>query len=279
MNCNGRLVPLEEPIIMGVINVTTDSFHRDSRVLNAKSIVDKAGQMISEGATIIDLGAMSSRPGASLLPVEIEKERLIMACESIRISFPSVLLSIDAYRIPVLEALIPYEIQLINDITGGQQDEEIWHFAAQHRLPYLLMHMKGNPETMVSLSTYDDIIGEMLDYYIQRIQKIIDAGVHDILLDPGIGFAKSIEQNFYVLRHLHVLQILQLPILIGLSRKSLIWKTLNIHPEDALNGTTALHLHALNQGASILRVHDVLEAKQTIQLWKKLQTQYQVINN
>lgn len=271
MNCNGVLVSLQDPLTMGVINVTSDSFYRESRAMDKSSVADKAARFISEGVDLIDLGAMSSRPGATELPVQLEQDRLEMACEVIRSRFPSVLLSIDTYRVPILETLLPYGIHLINDISGGKDNEEIWSFAGRHRLPYVLMHMKGTPANMSTMNQYEDIVAEMLNFYIQRIPKIKTAGVKDILIDPGIGFAKNMEQNFYLLQQLHIFTMLEFPILIGLSRKSLIWKTLDITPEEALNGTTALHMQALNQGARILRVHDVQEARQTIQLWKKLQ--------
>ena len=239
--------------------------------MDEKGIIEKANLMISEGADILDVGAMSSRPGADVLPVEVEMDRLVMTCSILRSKFPNVLLSIDTFRLSVMEALVPFGIHLINDISAGKDNEEIWSFAAQHHLPYVLMHMKGEPSNMASLNQYDDLIADILDFYIQRVPKIIQAGVKDIILDPGIGFAKNIEQNFYLLRHLHLFSLLEFPILIGLSRKSMIWKTLDITPEEALNGTTALHMQALNQGAVILRVHDVKAARQTICLWKKLQ--------
>jgi len=271
LNCNGKALSIKDPVIMGVLNITTDSFYKDSRVMDENGIIEKANLMISEGADILDLGAMSSRPGADVLPVELEMDRLVMACSIIRSKFPNVLLSIDTFRLSVMEALVPFGIHLINDISAGKDNEEIWGFAAQHHLPYVLMHMKGEPSNMASLNQYDDLIADILDFYIQRVPKIIQAGVKDIILDPGIGFAKNIEQNFYLLRHLHLFSLLEFPILIGLSRKSMIWKTLDITPEEALNGTTALHMQALNQGAVILRVHDVKAARQTICLWKKLQ--------
>jgi dihydropteroate synthase len=271
LNCGGRALSLKEPLVMGVINVTTDSFYTGSRAMDKKSILEKAGLMISEGADILDLGAMSSRPGATRLPAEVEKDRLSMACEILRTAFPDIPLSIDTDRLSILESLLPIGIHMINDISAGKENEEIWSFAARHHLPYVLMHMKGDPSSMNHLSQYDDLIAEILDFYVQRIPKIIKAGVKDLILDPGIGFAKNIEQNFHLLRHLHVFRMLEFPILIGLSRKSLIWRTLDITPEESLNGTTALHMQALNEGASILRVHDVKAAKQTILLWKKLQ--------
>jgi len=271
LNCNGKALSIKDPVIMGVLNITTDSFYKDSRAMDEKGIIEKANLMISEGADILDVGAMSSRPGADVLPVEVEMDRLVMTCSILRSKFPNVLLSIDTFRLSVMEALVPFGIHLINDISAGKDNEEIWSFAAQHHLPYVLMHMKGEPSNMASLNQYDDLIADILDFYIQRVPKIIQAGVKDIILDPGIGFAKNIEQNFYLLRHLHLFSLLEFPILIGLSRKSMIWKTLDITPEEALNGTTALHMQALNQGAVILRVHDVKAARQTICLWKKLQ--------
>ena len=269
LNCGGTLVSLERPVILGILNLTTDSFYKDSRVIREEEILDKAGQMISEGARFLDLGAMSTRPGAPELEEEVEKERLQLACSCIRSRFPEVLLSIDTYRVSVLEAIYPYGIHLVNDISGG--GGEIWDWAAHHKLPYILMHMKGTPRTMNSLTQYDDLIREMLDYFIQRIPLLLKKGIHDLILDPGFGFAKTVDQNYVLLKNLHVFKLLEFPILVGLSRKSMIWRTLGAEPEDALHGTTALHMQALNAGARLLRVHDVRAANDTIKVWEKLQ--------
>lgn len=270
INLGGRLISLEVPLIMGVINITEDSFFSDSRVLDPKLLISKVGQMISEGATIIDLGAMSSRPGAAELPIEIEIERLNTGIGAIRANFPDVILSLDLYRIEILREIPANKINMINDIMGGQYNEEIYEWAGANGLPYILMHMKGTPLTMKSLAVYDDMIKEILNFFISRIPKLLDAGVKDIIIDPGFGFAKTVEQNFYLLKHLHVFQMLEFPLLVGLSRKSLVWKTLETTANDALNGTTALHMEALNQGARILRVHDVKAANETVKLWSIL---------
>lgn len=270
LNCNGTLVSLEWPVIMGIINLTTDSFYKSSRAIREEKIIKKAGQMIAEGATFLDLGAMSTRPGAIELEEEIEVERLHLACSCIRSQFPDVLLSIDTYRVAVLEAIKIYGIHLVNDITGGA-DGEIWEWAGQHKLPYILMHMKGTPRTMNSLAQYEDLIRELLDYFILRIPLLLNKGIHDIILDPGFGFAKTVDQNYFLLKNLHVFKLLEFPMLVGLSRKSMIWKTLGIKPEDALHGTTALHVQALNAGARLFRVHDVQAASDTIRVWEKLQ--------
>ena len=254
---------------MGVINITEDSFYIESRSMDQIGLLKKVAMMISDGATLIDLGAMSSRPGAVELSVTIEIERLRWACDIIHQYDPTIIISIDTYRVEVVQALSTYNVCMINDITGGQ-DPAIYSWAGQHRMPYVLMHMKGTPATMKSLATYDDMIKEMLDYFIERIPKLLSAGVHDIIIDPGFGFAKSIEQNFYLLKHLHVFQMLEFPIMVGLSRKSMIWSTLDISPGDSLNGTTALHMRALDKGARILRAHDVKEAVETIKLWTKM---------
>jgi dihydropteroate synthase len=272
INLGGRMVSLEAPLVMGIINITEDSFFSDSRVMDPDLLISKAGQMISDGATIIDLGAMSSRPGAVTLPIEVEIKRLNMAISAIRKNYPDVILSLDIFRMEVLREIEPGQINMINDIMGGQHDEAIFKWAGDNGLPYILMHMKGTPLTMKSMAVYDDIIKEVLDFFIHRIPRLLDAGVRDIIIDPGFGFAKTVEQNFYLLKHLHVFQMLEFPIMVGLSRKSLIWKTLGITADDALNGTTALHMEALNQGARILRVHDVKAAKETVKLWSILNT-------
>ncbi len=266
----GKLVSLDTPLVMGVINVTNDSFYPGSCSIDAKEIFLRAKQIVSEGASVVDLGAMSSRPGAKEIAPKVEINRLVMACDTIRTYLPDTAISIDTFRSEVLQALEPFKINMVNDISGGQDDESIWDWAAEQKVPYVLMHRRGNALNMQHLTDYGDIVKEILDYFIHRIPRILEKGVHDIIIDPGIGFAKTMDQNFYLLQHLHNFQILELPMLVGVSRKSLIWKVLDISPEQALNGTTALHMHALTKGVQILRVHDVKEAMQTISLWKKI---------
>lgn len=270
LNMGGTICSLEHPIVMGVINVNDDSFYSGSALNDRQAIIERTAKMIEEGATIIDLGAMSTRPGAKAISEREEIKRFSLGLESIRKEFPDFPISIDTSSVSVLESIKCFKIHMVNDISGGNEEMYLW--VAEHALPYVLMHMKGTPETMKLMTEYDDIIKEMLHYFIFRIDRCIKAGVKDIILDPGLGFAKTIDQNYYLLNHLHVLQMLELPILIGLSRKSMIWKTLDISPDEALNGTTALHMQALMKGARILRAHDVKEAIQTIKLYHKLQT-------
>lgn len=270
INLSGKICSLEYPIVMGVINLNEDSFYSDSALKDKKAIVARTAKMIEEGVSIIDLGAVSTRPGAKAIPEIDEIKRFILGLEAIRNQFPEVPISIDTSNLAVLKAVKHFNINMVNDISGGNEDMYSW--TAENRLSYVLMHMRGTPETMSSMTHYEDIIKEMLDYFIMRIDLLLKSGVKDIILDPGLGFAKTINQNYFLLNHLQVFQMLEFPILVGLSRKSMIWKTLNITPDEALNGTTALHMQALAKGATILRVHDVKETVQTIKLYHKLLT-------
>lgn len=270
INLSGKICSLEYPIVMGVINLNEDSFYSGSALKDKKAIVARTAKMIEEGVSIIDLGAVSTRPGAKAIPEIDEIKRFILGLEAIRNQFPEVPISIDTSNLAVLKAVKHFNINMVNDISGGNEDMYSW--TAENRLSYVLMHMRGTPETMSSMTHYEDIIKEMLDYFIIRIDLLLKSGVKDIILDPGLGFAKTINQNYFLLNHLQVFQMLEFPILVGLSRKSMIWKTLNITPDEALNGTTALHMQALAKGATILRVHDVKETVQTIKLYHKLLT-------
>lgn len=270
INLSGKICSLEYPIVMGVINLNEDSFYSGSALKDKKAIVARTAKMIEEGVSIIDLGAVSTRPGAKAIPEIDEIKRFILGLEAIRNQFPEVPISIDTSNLAVLKAVKHFNINMVNDISGGNEDMYSW--TAENRLSYVLMHMRGTPETMSSMTHYEDIIKEMLDYFIMRIDLLLKSGVKDIILDPGLGFAKTINQNYFLLNHLQVFQMLEFPILVGLSRKSMIWKTLNITPGEALNGTTALHMQALAKGATILRVHDVKETVQTIKLYHKLLT-------
>ena len=270
INLGGKICSLEHPIVMGVININEDSFYSGSALKDKKAIVARTAKMIEEGVSIIDLGAVSTRPGAKAITDNEEIKRVALGLEAIRDQFPEVPISLDTSNLAVLKAVKHFKINMVNDVSGGNEDMYTW--VAENRLAYVLMHMRGTPETMSSLTLYDDIIREMLDHFIFRINLLLKSGVKDIILDPGLGFAKTINQNFFLLNHLQVFQMLEFPILVGLSRKSMIWKTLNITPDEALNGTTALHMQALAKGASILRVHDVKETVQTIKLYHKLLT-------
>lgn len=270
LNCRGRLLILEKPVVMGVLNLTPDSFYAGSRVLGSQQVVDIAGAMLEQGAAIIDLGGQSSRPGATLLSAEEEAERVLPALQAVKQAFPAAFVSIDTFWSKVAKAAVDSGADLINDISGGEMDPEMITIVAQSRVPYICMHMKGTPATMQGLAEYNDLLQEMLDYFIRKIAVCRAAGIADIVIDPGFGFAKNLEQNYKLLANFEVFNLLQVPLLAGLSRKSMIYKFLEISAEAALNGTTVLHTIALQKGAKILRVHDVAEAVQAIKLLEQL---------
>lgn len=256
---------------MGIINVTPDSFYENSRFENSEIILNRVSQMILEGVDIIDIGGYSSRPGAADISVDQEIARVIPAIELIHKKYPDLLISIDTFRSKVAAEALKKGASIINDVSGGVQDEEIFKVAAANSAPYILMHMKGTPKNMVSLANYENLINEITLYFSTQIEKAKKVGIKDIILDPGFGFSKTIDQNFELLSQLEQLTMLNLPLLVGVSRKSMIYKTLGISPEESLNGTTVLNTIALMKGASILRVHDVKEAKQTIEMVIRLQ--------
>lgn len=261
-----KLVSLETPKIMGIINLTDDSFYGKSRIQGDKQLIEQVLKMLDEGADIIDLGACSTRPGSKEIPLEEEIQKIRDAVALIHSQFPETILSIDTYRSKVAEVGISGGAHIINDISGGQIDPEIIDVAAQYHTPFVLMHMKGTPENMQDHVSYENISMEMTRYFSERIKLLESKGVHDIIIDPGFGFSKTLEQNYEILNSLEQYHILGKPILVGLSRKSMIYKKLNTTPENALNGTTALNTLAVTKGASILRVHDVRAAKEIISL-------------
>ena len=266
LNCKGRLICWKDPIVMGVLNITPDSFYSGSRIRSEEMLIRQAEKMLTEGAAILDLGGLSSRPGALEISPDAELERVVPAISLLSSRFPSAIISVDSYRYKVAEAALDAGASIINDIGAGE-NEGLTELAAACRVPYICMHMRGNPRTMQQFTTYDDISAEVLDYFIKRKGDCIRLGIKDMIIDPGFGFAKTIEQNFLLLKQMKVLNILGLPVLVGLSRKATIYKTLNIKPEESLNGTTVMHTLALEQGAHILRAHDVKEAVETIRLW------------
>lgn len=272
LNLAGTLFSLDTPRVMGVLNLTPDSFYAGSRHLAPQAAVDQAAALLEQGADILDLGAYSSRPGAEDISPQEEADRLLPALEAIRKALPQAFLSIDTFRASVLRQAAPYGIHLANDISGGQLDPELWPTVAQLGLPYLLMHMRGTPQTMSGLSQYDNLMVELLDYFSFRLAELRGLGVRDVVIDPGIGFAKTPAQGFTILKHLAELDVLGCPILVGVSRKSLVWRTLGLKPEEALNGTTALHMLALMNGARLLRVHDPAEARQVVRLFAELKS-------
>jgi len=266
LNCKGRLLSLKSPIIMGVLNLTPDSFYPGSRIRSEEMLLQQSEKMLAQGAAILDMGGLSSRPGALEISVDAEMERIIPAISLVSSVFPEALISVDSYRYDVAKAALDAGASLINDI-GADGHEGMAELAAAYRVPYICMHMRGNPRTMEQLTNYEDIVKEVLDFFIRRKADCIRLGIKDLIIDPGFGFAKTIGQNFHLLKHLKLLGMLELPIMVGLSRKATIYKTLEIKPEESLNGTTVMHTLALEQGAHILRVHDVREAIETVRLW------------
>jgi dihydropteroate synthase len=272
LNLGGRLLDLNTPCVMGILNITPDSFFEGSRVTSEQAILSQAEKMLGEGAAILDIGGYSSRPGAEHISAEEEILRSVSAIKLIHSHFPSAVLSIDTFRSEVARQAVSEGVSIINDISAGELDKAMFETVAQLGVPYIAMHMRGTPQTMKTLTEYNNLETEITLYFSERINRLHQLGVRDIIIDPGFGFAKTIEQNFQLLAHLDYFSVLRKPILVGLSRKSMIWKTLNTTPENALNGTIALNMVALLKGASILRVHDVKEAVELIKLCAKIST-------
>ncbi len=270
INCGGKLLDLSEPIIMGILNVTPDSFYDGGQLENEQAILFQADKMMREGATILDIGGMSSRPGAELISVEEELKRVIPAVKLIAKNLPNAIISVDTVQSEVARQAIENGAHIINDISAGQIDEAMYETVADLQVPYILMHMQGQPKTMQLNPNYDDIVHDVLDFFVGEIEDLRDLGVKDIIIDPGFGFGKTIEHNYEMLRKMHTFQMLGVPILAGLSRKSMIYKVLENSPKEALNGTTAVNIVALQQGAKILRVHDVKEAVECVTLFKHI---------
>ena len=267
LNCKGKLLTIEQPLVMGIINATPDSFYKGDLPAGLEEIVVQVGKMTSEGASIIDIGGQSTRPGSERISASEEIQRVIPVIDSILTTYPQTIISIDTYHSEVALAAIKAGASIVNDISAGSLDPEMIHCVSSLKVPYICMHMKGSPEHMQNNPTYDDLIKEVLDFFIDKIEQCKKAGIKDIIIDPGFGFGKTIQQNFILLKQLSVFKILDKPILAGLSRKSMVYKTLNVDVTAALNGSTVLHTIALQQGASILRVHDVKEAKEAVTLF------------
>ena len=270
LNLNGRLFDIQQPKVMGILNITTDSFFDGGKYQTATQIIKRVEEMLREGADIIDIGAQSTRPGAEEVPLAEEIKQIETTCSLIMKEFPEAILSIDTYRSDVARAGFNEGALMINDISGGTLDSQMMPSIAAMNIPYILMHIKGNPKTMQSLTHYDNFIQELILHLQERLHLAKELGIKDIIIDPGFGFAKSLDQNYSLLKKLSYINILDCPILVGLSRKSMIWKFLELKPDEALNGTTTLNTIALMNGAKIIRVHDVKEAKQTIKLVEKL---------
>ncbi|MEY4834000.1 MAG: Dihydropteroate synthase [Bacteroidota bacterium] len=270
INCKGTLINLSTPKVMGIVNVTPDSFFDGGKLTNSNEILFQVEKMLVDGATFIDLGGYSSKPGAEFVSETEELNRVIPIVKLLVEKFPDILLSIDTFRSEVAQQAIENGAALINDISAGLLDENMLETVAKLQVPYIMMHMKGTPKTMQSLTNYDDLLKEMNYYFSERIAKASRFGLNDIIIDPGFGFAKTLEQNYELLHNLELLQFHDLPILAGISRKSMIYKALETSPEEALNGTTFLHAFCLQKGATILRVHDVKEAVECVKLMSRL---------
>ncbi len=271
INVNGRLMDLSEPQVMGILNVTPDSFYAGSRGVTERYIIDRLHQCMDEGASIVDIGAYSSRPGADNVSTEEEMNRLRMGLELVCKHRPDAIVSVDTFRADVAKMCVEeYGVALINDISAGQMDKEMFTTIARLGIPYIIMHMKGTPQDMQNNPQYDHFLKEIFYYFSEKVQKLRDLGVKDIVIDPGFGFGKTLEHNYELMNHLEEFALFELPLLVGISRKSMIYKLLGSTPEEALNGTTALNTIALQKGANILRVHDVREAVESVKIVQKM---------
>jgi dihydropteroate synthase len=270
LNCKGRLLVADKPLVMGIINATPDSFYSGSRFGEVDQVLGIAEKMIADGADILDIGGQSTRPGSEQISVEEEIKRVIPAVEAITKRFPKSFISIDTYYSKVVKAAVDSGVSIVNDISAGSIDDKMIETVARSKAPYILMHMKGTPQTMQQNAVYENVTREVLDFFIAKTHELRQAGITDVIIDPGFGFAKNIEQNFELLKNLSVFKMLDKPILLGISRKSTIYKTLGTSANEALNGTTVLNTIGLMNGATILRVHDVKEAKEAITLFSEM---------
>jgi dihydropteroate synthase len=270
INCKGQLIDLSTPKVMGILNLTPNSFFDGGKYTNEEEIVKQVQKMLSEGATFIDIGAYSSKPNAEYVSTEEEIERIVPIVDVLVQQFPDILISIDTFRSEVAEACVQKGAALINDISAGKLDDTMLDVIAKYNVPYVMMHMRGTPQTMSTLTQYDDVVREVLMYFSERIAAARSLGINDLIIDPGFGFAKTLEQNYEVLQKMELFQQLNVPVLAGISRKSMIYKVLNCTAQESLNGTTALNAIALSKGASIVRVHDVKEAVECITLFNAM---------
>jgi dihydropteroate synthase len=266
LNCKGKLLTITQPIVMGIINTTPDSFYSNSQQQTTDAAVTKATQMLAEGATILDIGGQTTKPGSEEVGASEEIKRVVPAIEKIIQQFPDAIISIDTYHATVAQAAVQAGASMVNDVSGGLMDAAMLPTVAQLKVPYICMHMKGTPQNMQQNPVYENVTKEVLEFFIERIETCRLAGINDIIVDPGIGFGKTIAHNFQLIKDLSVFNILQKPVLLGVSRKSTIYKTLGITASEALNGTTVLNTIGLQNGATILRVHDVKEAVECMKL-------------
>ncbi|MDX2197059.1 MAG: dihydropteroate synthase [Cytophagales bacterium] len=270
LNLGGDILLIDKPLVMGILNITPDSFYDGGLHDTHTKILTHTEKMLSDGAAIIDVGAYSSRPGSSEVTVENEMSRLKPVLQLLKKKFPSIKISVDTFRSQVANMAVNEGACMINDISGGAMDSDMLPTMARIKVPYVLMHMRGTPHNMTGMTDYQNIVAEIMQYFAQKTDALKKHGIYDIIIDPGIGFAKNIEQNFHILKNLSYFNELGLPLMVGISRKSFIYKTLDTDSLHALNGTTSMHTSALMQGAQILRVHDVKEAVETVKLVQKL---------
>lgn len=273
INCRGQLIDISTPAVMGIINITPDSFFSGSRFNSEAAILERVGQIVDEGGSMVDVGAYSSRSGAENVSADIELARLLPALKVIRDRYPNLIVSVDTFRAEVAERVVTEGFaDIINDISGGEMDGAMFDTVARLKVPYILMHMQGTPDTMQLNPTYRDVVADVSLWLSERVDKLRSMGVNDIIIDPGFGFGKTVEHNYSMLNRLDEFRLFQLPLLVGLSRKSMIYKVLDGDPEGSLNGTTALNTVALLKGANILRVHDVKEAVECVKLVSELKS-------
>ena len=270
INCKGQLIDLSSPKIMGILNGTPDSFYDGGRYKNESAIISQVEKMLTDGATFIDVGAYSSRPNSPFVSESEELQRIIPIINLLVKTFPNIIISVDTFRSKIAKECIEHGAAIINDISGGFRDKNMLKTIAEFHVPYIMMHMKGDAVTMQDLTNYDDLVNDIIFYFSQQIEAARALGIKDLIIDPGFGFAKTREQNFQLLNQLELLNIIDSPLLVGVSRKSMIHKTLKTSAKEALNGTTALHMVALQKGAKILRVHDVKEAVECVTLYNNL---------
>jgi len=270
LNCKGKLLVLDKPLVMGIINITPDSFYEGSRFIEKDEILKQAEKMIEDGADILDIGGQSTRPGGEQISANEELKRVINNIDAIHKYFPQTIISIDTSYSKIAYEAVNAGAAMVNDVSAGNMDEKMLQTVAFLKVPYVVMHMKGKPQNMQQDPTYENVCREVLDFFIAKNDECKKAGIHDVVIDPGFGFGKTIAHNFELLKNLSVFKMLDAPMLVGLSRKSTIYKTLGIGADESLNGTTVLNTIALMNGANILRVHDVKEAKEAVKLWSKV---------
>ncbi len=276
LNIGGRLLSLDTPQVMGILNVTPDSFYAESRTAGEQNILNRVKQIQQEGGSIVDIGAYSSRPGADEVTTEEEMRRLREALIAIRREYPDTIISVDTFRADVAKMCVEeYGVQIINDISGGMLDARMFETVARLGVPYILMHMRGTPQTMQQMTQYQSFVKDVFIYFAEKLQQLRDLGQKDIILDPGFGFGKTLEQNYELMQHMNEFKMFDLPVLVGISRKSMIYKLFGTTPQESLNGTTILNTFALTQGAHILRVHDVKQAVEAVQIVNKIRYPYE----